>query len=78
MSEGPKVPDRAVIKTANKRLELQIGEFLALELSAQVNHLFRGEVEFFLGGEKLRTTEALKALRAQRAQANQVAAGIAR
>ena len=68
-----KVPDRAVIKTGDKVRELRISDFLSLDLNLQVNHLFRGEVEFFLGLEKLRTSDALKSLRAQRAQLNQAA-----
>lgn len=71
---GEKVPDKAIIKQGEKVRELRIADFLALELNQQVNHLFRGEVEFFLGAEKLRTVDALKSLRKQRAEASQAAA----
>jgi hypothetical protein len=65
------VPDRAVITVAGKARELSVSEFTALDLHAQVNHLFKGEVTFFLGRDKLRTVDALKALRTQRVQATQ-------
>jgi hypothetical protein len=61
------VPDRAVLTVSGRQRELNIAEFLMIDLKEQVNHLFRGEVTFFLGKEQLRTVDALKALRAQRA-----------
>lgn len=73
-SEPTPVPDRVVITAGNKVRELKISEFLAMDLHAQVNHLFRGEVSFFLGREKLRTVDALKAIRSQRVQVTQTQA----
>ena len=61
------IPDRAVLKVSGQTRELNIAEFLMIDLKEQVNHLFRGEVTFFLGSQQLRTVDALKALRAQRA-----------
>lgn len=70
-SESTPVPDRVVITAGNKARELKISDFLAMDLHAQVNHLFRGEVAFFLGREKLRTVDALKSIRTQRVQASE-------
>ena len=67
-SAVPPRPDRVVLRGPEGARELGITEFLKLPIEKQVELLFQGNVSFFAGGTALRTLDALKVLREERAK----------
>lgn len=67
-SAGFPRPDRVVLRSPEGPRELGITEFLKLPIEKQVELLFQGNVSFFAGATPLRTLDALKVLREERAK----------
>lgn len=71
---GLQHPDRVVLTEAGVSRELTVAEFFQIPVDRQVEFLIKGAVIFFSGATQLRTLEALKVLRAERARST--AAGL--
>lgn len=53
-------PDRVLVREGGVERELSITEFVGLPLTRRVRYLLAGEAEFFAGGSRLDTAEALR------------------
>lgn len=62
---SPNTPDRVQLTERGATRQMTLEQFLAIEVTQQVEHLFRGNVRFFSGETEIRALDALKAMRSQ-------------
>jgi hypothetical protein len=61
-------PDRALLKSGGNTRDIAIAEFMNMPIDKQMELLLQGQITFFAGKTQLRTLDALRVLREERAR----------